>query len=146
MDAVSIVAAITAMLLVRVGGSAAFLALARRGYEQPAKGVLFATLLRVGLGVVGTTGIALTALAIGWAAGSETWWALTPLAVGVQATFRFVAWLTTLVIAYDPKRTTVGHDLALAMAGMLVSFLLDVAVAMLAVADALFLLRDFRMC
>jgi hypothetical protein len=151
MDALSIVAAAAAMLVVKLGGSAAFLALVRRLYDEPPRSVLFAALLRMGLGLVGTGGIALVAFAVGLigaasGGGPDAWWVAAPFAIGAQAIFRFVAWMATLVIAYDPSRRKLGRDASVAIGGVVFSFLLDIPIALLALADLFFLLRDTRFC
>jgi hypothetical protein len=145
---VSAIAAIFAVVAIRLGGSAAYATLARRGYESPPRGVLFATLLREGVGFAGT-GILALAAALAGALLSNLDAApslVAPLAVVAQVLLRFVAWLVTLVIAFDPERRALGRSVGLALGGVAVSFLLDLPVALLSAAEIAYLLRDTRFC
>lgn len=151
MNALSVVAALAVMAVVKVGGAAAFLALVRGRYEAPPRSVLFAALLRAGLGVVGTALIAGATFVAGLLAnamggGLDAWWIGVPFAIAIQAVFRLAAWMGTLTFAFDPERKTLGRDAGFAVGGVLVSYLLDVPVAMLALADLFYLLRDTRFC
>ena len=151
MNILSVLAAVAAVMLVKVGGYAACLALVRPRYESPPRSVLFGALLRAGLGVAGTTVIAVVTFLVGAIAvasnmGIDGWWIGVPFAIAMQVVLRFAAWLVTLVAAFDPERRALGKDVGLAIGGVLVSFLLDAPVAMLAIADLFYLLRDTRFC
>lgn len=147
----SVIAAIAVMAFVKIGGALGYLAIARPRYPAPPRSVLFGALLRASLGVGGTALIAAVtfvvgALAAGSNLGLDGWWIGVPFAIAAQVLLRFAAWLATLVIAFDPERRVLGKDVGLAVGGVFVSFLLDVPVAMLAVADLFYLLRNTRFC
>jgi len=151
MDIPSVFAAIAVMMIVKVGGYAACLAIVRPRYDSPPRSVLFAALLRAGLGTAGTAVIAgvtflVGALAVASNMGIDGWWIGVPFAIAMQVVLRFAAWFVTLVAAFDPERRALSKDAGLAVGGVVVSFLLDVPVAVIAMADLFFLLRNTRFC
>lgn len=86
------------------------------------------------------------AIAVGANMGIDGWWIGVPFAIAMQVVLRFVAWLVTLIAAFDPERRALAKDVGFAIGGVFVSFLLDVPVAVLAMADLFYLLRDTRFC
>ncbi len=68
------------------------------------------------------------------------------LAFGGQLLLRTLIWIGLVVLFYDRRLTRPGRVLGAAVAGVFVSYLLDVPEYLLAWADLAFVLRDFRMC
>lgn len=140
--------AVLLMVGIRLGGSALYAGLARLVYENPPRGVAFATLLREGIGFAGTAFLAMLAGIVGVVIsnhGGETISLAYTVAV-VQALLRFAAWLVTLTVAFDPERRALGRTTGFAVGGVVLGFFLDVPVAAVAYGELAYLLEDTRFC
>lgn len=68
------------------------------------------------------------------------------LTFGGQLVLRTVIWLGLVALFYDRRLTRPARVLGAALAGVFLSYLLDVPEYLLAWADLAFVFRDFRMC